>query len=238
MILLLIYVSVALGFSFICSVAEAVMLSVSNAYISVLEKEGKPSGKLLAKLSNDINQPLAAILTLNTIAHTMGAAGAGAQAARVFGDAYLGVISAVLTLLILVFSEIIPKTLGATYWRQLAPITAYFLKYLILILYPFVKMSQRMTAGFTEESPLKGLSREELHAMAEVSGQEGQLAVHEAGILKSLMSLHEMNIRQAMTHRKEVFSVPQDMSVVAFYQAHAQTPFLGSRFMKNKIQKK
>ena len=87
MFLLIVYVLIALGFSFICSIAEAVILSVSQAYISLLEKEGKPSGPLLSKLTNDINKPLSAILTLNTIAHTMGAAGAGAQAAAVFGDA-------------------------------------------------------------------------------------------------------------------------------------------------------
>ena len=124
MLLLIFYVVIALGFSFLCSIAEAVILSVSSAYISVLEKEGRPSGALLRKQTDNINTPLSAILTLNTIAHTMGAAGAGAQAAAVFGEAYLGVISAVLTLLILVFSEIIPKTLGATYWRGLAPATA------------------------------------------------------------------------------------------------------------------
>ena len=136
MILLLVYVIIALGFSFLCSIAEAVILSVSSAYISVLEKEQKPSGVVLRHLTEDINRPLSAILTLNTIAHTMGAAGAGAQAAIVFGDAYLGLISAILTLLILIFSEIIPKTLGATFWRALAPITAYFLKYLVILLYP------------------------------------------------------------------------------------------------------
>ena len=150
MLLLLIYIFIALGFSFLCSVAEAVILSVSSAYISLMEKEGKPSGKIIRELTDDINRPLSAILTLNTIAHTMGAAGAGAQAAVVFGDAYLGIISAILTLLILVFSEIIPKTLGATYWRGLAPITAYFLKYLVIILLPFVKMSQWLTKGFKE----------------------------------------------------------------------------------------
>ena len=127
MFLLTIYVLIALGFSFLCSIAEAVILSISPAYISSLKHKNRPSGVLLEKLTANINQPLAAILTLNTIAHTMGAAGAGAQAAAVFGEAYLGVISAVLTLLILVFSEIIPKTLGATFWRQLAPATAYFL---------------------------------------------------------------------------------------------------------------
>lgn len=225
MILLIIYVSIALGFSFVCSVAEAVILSVSQAYISLLEKDGKSSGKLLAKLTNDINKPLSAILTLNTIAHTMGAAGAGAQAAHVFGDAYIGVISAVLTLLILVFSEIIPKTLGATYWKQLAPMTAFFLKYLIIALYPFVKMSQKLTSGFTEESPLKGLSRSELLVMAELSGQEGQLAQRESRFLKNLLQLHERTVKEAMTHRTVVFSVPETMSVDEFVASKADTQF-------------
>ncbi|MFW8590760.1 CNNM domain-containing protein [Glaciecola sp. 2405UD65-10] len=225
MALLIIYVFIALGFSFICSVAEAVILSVSQAYISLLEKDDKPAGKLLNTLTTDINKPLSAILTLNTIAHTMGAAGAGAQAASVFGEAYLGVISAVLTLLILVFSEIIPKTLGATYWRSLAPITAYFLKYLIIVLYPFVKMSQKLTSGFTEESPLKGLSRSELLAMAELSGKEGQLAQQEAMFLQNLLSLHERRISDAMTHRTVVFSLPETMTVAEFVDQHSNIAF-------------
>lgn len=225
MLLLLIYVFIALGFSFICSVAEAVILSVSQAYISLLEKDGKASGRLLNKLTTDINKPLSAILTLNTISHTMGAAGAGAQAAAVFGEAYLGIISAILTLLILVFSEIIPKTLGATYWKVLAPATAYFLKYLILALYPFVVMSQKLTSGFTEESPLKGLSRNELLAMAELAGKEGQLAKQEALFLQNLLSLHERQIKDAMTHRTVVFSLPQTMTVSDFVNEHTKVAF-------------
>lgn len=225
MLLLFIYISIALVFSFLCSIAEAVILSVSQAYISLLEKEKKPSGALLNKLTTDINKPLSAILTLNTIAHTMGAAGAGAQAASVFGDAYLGLISAVLTLLILVFSEIIPKTLGATYWKILAPTTAYFLKYLIFALYPFVKMSQKLTSGFTEDSPLKGLSRSELLAMAELSGREGQLAQQEALFLQNLLSLHELQIKDAMTHRTVVFSLSEALSVREFVEKHSDTAF-------------
>lgn len=225
MLLLIIYVLIALVFSFLCSVAEAVILSVSQAYISLLEKDKKPSGALLNRLTSDINRPLSAILTLNTIAHTMGAAGAGAQAAAVFGDAYLGIISAVLTLLILVFSEIIPKTLGATYWKVLAPATAYFLKYLIFALYPFVKMSQKLTSGFTEESPLKGLSRSELLAMAELSGKEGQLAQQEALFLQNLLSLHERQIKDAMTHRTVVFSLPETMTVSEFVAQHSNIAF-------------
>lgn len=225
MLLLIIYVFIALGFSFLCSVAEAVILSVSSAYISLMEREGKPSGKLLRDLSSDINKPLSAILTLNTIAHTMGAAGAGAQAAVVFGDAYLGVISAVLTLLILIFSEIIPKTLGATYWRQLAPTTAFFLKYLIMVLYPFVKMSEKLTQGFKEESPLRGLSRSEMLAMAEISAQEGQLADHEMNFMQSMLNLNELKIKDAMTHRTVVFSLSENMNVETYFHKHDSNEF-------------
>ncbi|MEP4889661.1 MAG: CNNM domain-containing protein [Aliiglaciecola sp.] len=221
MVLLIIYVFVALGFSFLCSVAEAVILSISSAYISVSMNKGEKSGEILHDLTADINKPLAAILTLNTIAHTMGAAGAGAQAAVVFGDAYLGAASAVLTLLILVFSEIIPKTLGATYWRQLAPVTAYFLKYLVWVLYPFVQMANALTSRFTEESPLKGLSRGELQAMTELSKHEGLLDHQEANILQSLLSLDDLKVRDAMTHRTVVFKVSENLTVETFYHKHA-----------------
>lgn len=225
MFLLIVYVFIALGFSFLCSIAEAVILSVSSAYISVLEKEERPSGSLLRSLTENINKPLSAILSLNTIAHTMGAAGAGAQAAVVFGEAYLGVISAVLTLLILIFSEIIPKTVGATYWRALAPATAYFLKYLTVAMYPFVVMSEKLTKGFKEDSPLRGLSRNELQAMAELSGQEGQLAQQEAALMQSLLSMHELKVKDAMTHRTAMFSVSEELTVEAFFNQHAKIEY-------------
>jgi CBS domain containing-hemolysin-like protein len=225
MFLLLLYIFIALGFSFICSVAEAVILSVSPAYISVLQKSNPTSGGLLAQQVKDINQPLAAILSLNTIAHTMGAAGAGAQAAVVFGDAYLGVASAILTLLILVFSEIIPKTIGATYWRQLAPATGYFLKYLIVALYPLVKMAQKLTSKMQDESPLQGLNREELAAMASLSLEEGQLAAREATVMQNLLNLNQIKVKQSMTHRTVVFSVSEDMLLSEFMQKHIDVKF-------------
>ncbi|MBT1063450.1 DUF21 domain-containing protein [Bowmanella sp. Y26] len=225
MILLIVYVLVALGFSFLCSIAEAVILSVSSAYISVLEGEGRPAGQLLRSQTDDINRPLSAILTLNTFAHTFGAAGAGAQAAVVFGDAYLGLASAVLTLLILIFSEIIPKTLGATYWRQLAPITAYLLKYLIWGMYPFVVMSNWLTKHISPDNSQRGLNRAELLAMAELSRDEGQLASREAHILQNLLNLHQMKIKEAMTHRTVVFSLPEVMTVETFFHKHDDVTF-------------
>lgn len=225
MLLLIIYLLIALVFSFLCSIAEAVILSVSNVYISMSQSQGEKSGEILEELTSDINRPLSAILTLNTVAHTMGAAGAGAQATVVFGDAYLGIVSAVLTLLILVFSEIIPKTLGATFWRQLAPATAYFLKYLIIVLYPFVKMSQRLTRGFKEETPLKGLSRLELSAMAELSKKEGQLADQETHFLVNLLAFNDIKIKDAMTHRTMVFSLSEQITVETFFHKYDSVTF-------------
>ena len=154
MTLLIVYVATALIFSFICSISEAVLLSVTTAHINVLEQEDKKSGQLLRKLKSDINKPLAAILTLNTIAHTVGAVGAGAQAAVVFGNTWVGLISVILTLMILVFSEIIPKTLGATYWRGLSGITAHWLKFLVWALNPFVWLSEFLTSGLSREQKM------------------------------------------------------------------------------------
>ena len=216
MLLLIIYVTVALGFSFLCSIAEAVLLSVTSPYIALLQQEGRPSGALLHKLSNNIHKPLAAILTLNTIAHTIGAAGAGAQAAAVFGSAYVGAASVVLTLLILIVSEIIPKTLGAHYWRSLAPMTAYCLKYLIWALYPFVIMAERLTRGLSEGPTLNGFSREEFAVMAELSAQEGSLAPAEKRILQNLLQLKELRVKDVMTPRTVVYSLAEETTVSQF----------------------
>ena len=225
MLLLITYILIALGFSFLCSIAEAVILSVTSAHIALLEEEGKHAGRQLRLLKADINKPLAAILTLNTIAHTVGAAGAGAQAAVVFGSAYVGIASAVLTLLILIFSEIIPKTLGAYYWRQLAPATAVVLHGLVWLLYPFVKLSELLTRGLTHEPTLTGFSRREFLAMAEVSAQEGQLGQMESTILKNLLVLRHTPIADAMTPRTVVFSLPEELSVEEFFRQHGQVRF-------------
>lgn len=225
MLLLITYILIALVFSFLCSIAEAVILSVTTAHIALLEKDGKKSGRLLRNLKANINKPLAAILTLNTIAHTVGAAGAGAQATKVFGNAYLGIASVILTLLILIFSEIIPKTLGAHYWRQLAPVTAISLKGLIWLLYPFVKLSELLTRGLTHTPNLTGFSRKEFVAMAELSAKEGQLGQQESIILKNLLRLRKTEIADAMTPRTVVFSLPETLRVEEFFHKYDQIRF-------------
>lgn len=213
MTLLITYVLIAVGFSFLCSIAEAVILSVTTSFIITTEQEGKSYAGKLRRLKDEINSPLAVILTLNTIAHTVGAAGAGAQATAVFGSVYLGVFSAVLTLVILIFSEIIPKALGAHYWRALAPLTAYTLTFLIKLFYPFVLLSNRLTRGLTDEPTLQGFSREEFAAMAELGQQEGQLNAQESQVLQNLFQLREMRVKQAMTPRSVVFSLNNQVTV-------------------------
>ncbi|MES9991459.1 MAG: hemolysin family protein [Candidatus Thiodiazotropha sp.] len=225
MLLLIVYVLIALGFSFLCSIAEAVILSVTHPYISVLEQEGNRAAPVLREMKRDINDPLAAILTLNTTAHTIGAAGAGAQAAVVFGSGYVGVASGVLTFMILVFSEIIPKTLGANYWRQLAPATAYTLKFLIWILYPFVVMSAMLTRLLSRGKAHGQFRRDEFTAMAEAGIEEGKLDQHESLILKNLFLLSETRVTDVMTPRTVVFSLDEKELVKDYFEKHNSSRF-------------
>ena len=225
MFLLIVFVLLALVFSFLCSIAEAVILSVTPAYTAILEKQGKPSGPLLRELKTNIGQSLTAILTLNTVAHTVGAVGAGAQAVIVFGNAYLGVISAVLTLLILVFSEIIPKTLGAHHWRKLAPATAHGLRFLVWLLYPFVMLTEKLTGGMVDGANLSGFSRSEFAVMADLGAKEGQLAERESEILKNLLQLGNTRVRDVMTPRTVLFSLPGGTEVAEFFGKYEKARF-------------
>lgn len=225
MTLLIAYLALALVFSFLCSIWEAVLLSVTTAHISLLEKEGKSSGPLLRQLKGNINRPLAAILTLNTIAHTVGAVGAGAQALIIFGDAWVGAFSALLTFLILVFSEIIPKTLGASYWRSLSGMTAHGLAFLIKILYPFVLLSEQLTQHLSHSKKIEGFSREEFAVMADIGKQEGQLEERESRILKNLFLLRETLVTDAMTPRPVVFSLPETLTVGSYFDKHFDSLF-------------
>jgi magnesium and cobalt exporter, CNNM family len=225
MSLLILYISLALGVSFICSVAEAVLLSVTTAYTRLLEQQGRPSGAHWRVLKKDVDRPLAAILTLNTIAHTVGAAGAGAQASVVFGSHMLGIFSAVLTFLILVFSEIIPKTLGAFYWRRLAPPFAYVLHWMVILLYPFVAMSNWLTSLIARHKPLRGLSREEFAVMAEIGEHEGELGVRESHMLRNLLLLRDMRVKDVMTPRPVLFTLPEHLTVAQYFESYGNEPF-------------
>ena len=210
--LLVFYLLLAIGVSFLCSMLEAVLLSVSRSYIAIMERKGNKSGKLLRNYKKDIDRPLSAILSLNTIAHTVGAAGVGAQAQIIFGEGYVAVTSAVLTLLILVLSEIIPKTIGATYWRKLAPFAAKVLRLLMIVLYPFVLMSQAITRWLSsKDSP--SFSREEFGALADLGVEEGIFEEEESRIFKNLIRFSSLRVRDIMTPRTVVVGFKENRTV-------------------------
>jgi CBS domain containing-hemolysin-like protein len=216
--LLLAFLFIALGISFLCSLLEAALLSVTPSYISLLVQQKKRYGKILAGFKENIDRPLAAILTLNTFAHTIGAAGVGAQAQKLWGDASLSVISAVLTLLILVFSEIIPKTLGANYWKRLVRFTAYTLIVLIYSpLYPFIWLSQIITRVFRKPDKSKNEIRQEVLAMAKYGAETGALKKNESKIVENLMRFQFIRARDIMTPRVMIKCINEKTRVNDFY---------------------
>jgi len=225
--LLVIYLLVALVFSFLCSVFEAVLLSIRRPYIET-QKENKPrNAAIWDKLSNDINRPLSAILILNTVAHTVGAAGVGAQAMKIFGDAPLttGIISGVLTVLILLLSEIIPKTLGAVYWKQLAPATGVLLTNLTRLMSPLIWMTEKITSGISHGQKKGAYSRAEFIAMADIGEKEGAIEENEGRIMKNLFELRDTMVRHAATPRTVVFALPESYTIAEFMENHADKPF-------------
>ncbi|MEM7100529.1 MAG: hemolysin family protein [Pseudomonadota bacterium] len=221
--LLLIFAAVALIFSFLCSIAEAVLLSVSPSYPDSIKETNPKGAERLARLKTNIDQPLAAILTLNTIAHTVGAIGVGAEAGRIWGSIGVAVASGIMTFLVLVASEIIPKTIGAQYWRQLATSTAFALEILIKLIYPVVWMAELTTRLFTkpEADPV---TRDEVAAVAEMSRQSGELKGVENRILNNLLQLRSLKVQDIMTPRTVIIAAPQSMTVDEFMKENKQLP--------------
>ncbi len=203
MTLLVLYFLLATAVSFFCSLLESVLLSVSPAYIAVAEKNGRKYGAIFAKLKNQIDRPLAAILTLNTVSHTIGAAGVGAQVLEVYGNSYVAVSSVILTLIILIFSEIIPKTLGASNWKTLAPICAYLIHWLVLALYPFVLLSEFIYSLLSGDQD-NSVTREEMIVTAEMGASEGTLHQKESMMIKNLLMLDAIKVADIMTPRSVI----------------------------------
>ncbi|MBL6446137.1 DUF21 domain-containing protein [Fulvivirga sp. 29W222] len=219
MILLFLYLAIAIFVSFLCSVLEAVLLSITPSYIEALKEEGKYAlQKRLSVLKENIDKPLAAILSFNTIAHTVGAAGVGAQAAEVFGNQYLGVVSAILTLLILIFSEIIPKTLGATYWRSLGGFTAKTLNILIWLMYPLVLLSKGITYLISGNKEKFTISRAEVSAMADIGHKEGVFYEMESKMLKNMIKFRNIVVEDIMTPRTVVVMAQKEKTISDLYQ--------------------
>lgn len=171
--IIFLYLSVALAISFLCSLLEAILLSTPVSFIAMKESQGVQGAKLLKDLKTNIDRPISAILSLNTVAHTIGAAGVGAEAVKVFGEEYFGIISAILTILILVLSEIIPKTIGATYWRSLSIPTAKITQGMIFICYPLVRLSELLTDVIDNDNSANFISREEVFSVIDAGVRDG-----------------------------------------------------------------
>lgn len=220
MTLLILYAVLAIVISFLCSLMEACLLSIPRSYIETLVEKGSSAGAILAGMKDNIDRPLAAILTLNTIAHTVGAVGVGAQAAVVFGSAAVGVASAVMTLLVLVVSEIIPKTLGAVYAKRLAVPAALIIRLMILIGIPLIVPLERINRLIGYRRGQERLSRTELLSTIRLGQASGALQQREYRVVSNLMALSDIRLEEVLTPRTVVFSLPREMTVEQAWNEH------------------
>mgnify|MGYP003998546713 FL=1 len=233
---LLVYFFIALVVSFLCSLLESVLLSVSHAHIAVLVKEGSKRGKLMFSLKENINRPLSAILTFNTIANTAGAAGGGAQTYSVFGSSWVAISSIILTLSILFFSEIIPKTLGANYTKSLVGFTAYMIRILIFLVFPMVFLGEKISKFLSRDNQDNSkASRAELIAMAELSEDEGAIDSQEGDIIENLMKLDNILAEEVMTPRSVIFSLSDEDTVGKVVNKYSPLVFSRIPIFKNSL---
>ena len=238
---LLLFAFFSIAFSFMCSIWEAVLLSISPSYVQMKVAEGGKTGELLQKFKKDVNAPLTAILSLNTVAHTVGAILVGASTGAAFGEggftipvidyvvSYEVLVSVVMTLAILILSEIIPKNLGATYWKQLAPFTVKALNVLVMIFTwtGFIWVSDKIKKMLLRGDDPHGtaLSRTEFIAMAEAGTESGELKVEEGRILKNLMAFESLTVHDVMTPRTVVVGARTTMTISEFYEKFDDSPF-------------
>ncbi len=216
--LLFIFLFGAMAISFLCSILEATLMSTPISYITMIEDEGHRQAGRFKKFKQESSRPIAAILSLNTIANTIGAAGVGRQATLVFGSEWFGLVSAVTTILILIFSEIIPKTIGTTRWKSLTGFAAITIQGLIYLMYPFVALIEYVTRLITPDEKETAVSREEVSAMANVAEEEGDLEEDENTIIQNLINMDEVTAGDVMTPRVVAAIAPESMTLKQFYQ--------------------
>ncbi len=225
--LLLLFLVITLLVSFLCSTLESVLMTTTLSYISLREDEGDKAAVLFKKYKLDTERPLAAILSLNTIANTVGSVGIGMQATLVFGNKWVGLTSAIVTLLILIFAEIIPKTIGTTYWKSLMTFTAYTTRALIVIMFPFVLLVHYLTRMFHKEDTVgdNTVSREEVSAMANVGEEEGVIEKDENKIIQNIIRLDDIKAFEVMTPRVVAAIASEKMTLREYYDSDAYNHF-------------
>ncbi len=216
MVLLLAYLFLALFVSFLCSIMEAVLLSTPKSFLMVMQEKGNTWATRFIELKAKVDKPLSAILSLNTIAHTVGAAGVGSQAVKIFGDESFGIVSAILTILILVLTEILPKTIGTRYWRSLAKVSSVIINFMIVITYPLVLLSSLITKAFSKNHEEQKTSREEIAALASIGADEGVFTEKEFKIIHNLLKLKNVRVSEIMTPRVVMATASESLSLGEF----------------------
>ena len=228
-IILIAFISLSVIVSFLCSIWEAVLLSIPPAQVEIKLKEGTSVGKKLKEFKDNIDRPLAGILTLNTLAHTVGAIGVGAQANSIWGESHpimaTTVVPIVMTLMILILSEIIPKTIGANYWKSLIPFTVNSLKIIIVVLYPLVWFCQIITKSLKKDKDKSVLSRADFTVMAEIGEKEGIFKKGESKIIQNLLHFNKVQTKDIMTPRMVVIAASEDTTIQQFYADHQDLIF-------------
>ncbi len=202
-----------LATSFLCSILEAVFLSITQSYVGVLKSRGEWAGTWLEAAQKNVDEPIAAILTLNTIANTMGAAMAGAVVADRFQSVGLGWFSAGLTFAVLILAEIVPKTLGATYWKRLAKPTAYVLRAMIFVMKWVIRPLNWLARAITPTAERPTMSRAELEMLAEIGRREGALDEDEWQVVSNVMRLDEVSVGEVMTPRTDMVAIPDHATI-------------------------
>lgn len=237
MVTLLFFFIISIVISFLCSILEAVLLSVTPSFVSRMQSEKPRLGNVLSRFKEDIDRPLSAILTLNTIAHTVGAIGVGVQAGKLFGTSnvnlylfdatYESIIAGLMTLAILILSEIIPKTLGAIYWKQLSPFAVRAIQFLVVLLAPFVWISQWITQIVKKDGEKSVFSRADVEAMADAGLKSGAIDKEEKSFIQNLLRLENLSVKEIMTPRSVVLTLDEDLKLGEIYEEH--NPFQFSR---------
>ena len=217
MTLLIIYLLLTMGISFLCSLLESVLMSTPLSYLTMKEDEGDKNAALFLKFKQDPDRPLSAILSLNTIANTLGAAAVGHQASTLTGDHWFGIISAIMTLLILVFSEIVPKTIGTSHWKDLLWLSR-IMRFLVYLLYPIVWLIDKLHNTISDEDPDLSISREEVSAMANMGEEEGVLDNSENKVIQNIIKLDDIKAYDVMTPRVVAAIAPESMTLKSFYK--------------------
>ena len=207
------YFFAVLGVSFLCSLLESFILSVTHAHISIVSKDRPALGKKLSYFKENINRPLSAILSLNTIANTVGAASIGAITLIEFGSSWVAIMSGVLTLSILIFSEIIPKTIGALYWKRILIPATFAVQVLITMTYPLVVLLELLSKWLAKEGNEDKVSREEVIAMAELGEDEGTIEESESTVIENVLMLDDIPVEEVLTPRSVIFALDKTSSV-------------------------